>query len=986
MKTSMITLLLLCMTCILSAQNLLPPIGGKWNVSRSADGISTFEITEHDGQPTFHVNVKVDSGYTVYNSNVAVKPGDYTFSVYASGESKEGLNTYIYSFDKAGKASLIMQSRTPAGVIDEPMLLHEQFTVPEDSVRQRVSVGVSGNGNGFFQRPSLIAGRQPKPQSNAAEQEIPAVLSGWIAEWIYLKDDPGVPRVDFSKTFTLAAEPTSAFVQLTADNGYDLLVNGKSVGSDVDWRNVELYDIAKYLRKGENTMEVHVMNHDDIGGLLLQGQIVDSGGKSTEIISDRSWKISLPDGKPAEMTVHGKVPVSPWGKLPFHRTMPPKVLNLDIVESTTEIVAGDVLHYVFKVSDELLRKKSLKLSMRFIDAEGRATPLSAFSEFVRIVPEYKRLYVELATSPYAMPGSYRAEIHGGGFVIPVGTVWIRPSSADNIVRGKFPKPTWNNYAYGDDRNATPLITYSLYSSVEESHYRSWAETGGHFYETNLPAGYWTNKNIFSSTDCEHTLLKILENAPKANIVLKFRLDTPGWWVAAHPNDVYVSNKGRRVLQSFCSEAWRKDAIEAVARTVRELSVRPVGNAITGVLLMGFRGGEFQLWGEDTGEYDCSPVAKKAFADYLKSKGIDKSITLPHPALEFPLDDVDADGASVRDLYFRFVAERQADNLAFFIKEFRRRFGDRYAIGMYFGYGLEYAGGNTRMLLAGHLALERLLAETPPDFLSCPLSYSLRPFNRSHAFMFPVDSARLHNVMPIGENDVRNFLTPETADSSGMTIFSLADSIADNRRIRLFEAAHGAIVRYLALHPTVDWYFDHSLVRSIRQDNEFIKPLTANSIGDNVQVALVVNYLEWTRGWRIPEETFKTFAGNARDTLMRTGRAVSFVTCDDYITNVREWQNALIPVPGLLTDSQRTALEAAHGKLPPINLDDGALVLLNGKWSVLGAKASAMDIWKTFATKEALAAGFDTIWYVGGNFKFSWNGKRLSQHQDPKPMP
>ena len=823
-----------------------------------------------------------------------------------------------------------------------------------------------------------------RPQGTSTTSEPPAVLSGWIAEWIYLKDDPGASRVDFSKTLVLKGEPTSAFLQITADNAYDLIVNGKKVGSDVNWQDAELYDIAKFLLKGENTLEVHVINHDGIGGLLLQGQIVDSSGAGTEILSDKSWRISLPDGKPAEITVHGKVPMPPWGDLPFHRVMPPKVLNLEVLESTTDIVAGDVIHYVFKASDEIFLKNSPKLTIRFADAEGRETPLSAFSEFVRIVPEYKRIYVELATSPYAMPGSYRVKIHGDDFVIPAQTVIIRPSST-TITHKKFPKPSWENYHLCDNGATYPLITYSLYSSIDEKHYRSWAQTGGHLYEANLPASYWNDSNMFSSSDCEHTLLKILENDPDASIVLKFRLDTPGWWVKAHPDDIFVSNKGRCALQSFCSHAWRKDAIEAVSRTLRELSVRPVGNAITGVLLMGFRGGEFQHWGEDTGEYDCSPVAKKAFADYLKSEGIEKEITLPHPALEFPLVKTDAEDALVRDLFFRFVAERQADNLAFFINEFRRRFHDRYAIGFYFGYGLEYAGSNTRMLLAGHLGLEPLLQQAPPDFLSSPLSYSLRPFNRSHAFMFPVESARLHNVMPIGENDIRNFLTPYTADTSGTTIFSLADSIADNRRIRLFEAAHGAIVRYLALHPTVDWYFDHSLVRSIRQDNEFVKPLVASPIGDNNQVVLVANYIEWTRGWRIPDKTFRTFAGDARDTLMRTGRDVSFVTFDDYINNVREWRNAMIPVPGLLTDAQRSALEEAHGKLPPMKLNDGALILRDGKWSVLGANATAKDIWKAFATNEALSAGFDTVWYIGGNFKFSWDGKRLYKHQYPIPM-
>ncbi|MBP5299842.1 MAG: hypothetical protein J6Y80_00425, partial [Victivallales bacterium] len=251
---------------------------------------------------------------------------------------------------------------------------------------------------------------------------------------------------------------------------------------------------------------------------------------------------------------------------------------------------------------------------------------------------------------------------------------------------------------------------------------------------------------------------------------------------------------------------------------------------------------------------------------------------------------------------------------------------------------------------------------------------------SHAFMYPVDSARIHSALPIGENDIRNYRNPELADSSGQTILSLADSIADNRRIRVFEAAHGALVRYLALHPNVDWYFDQPMVRSIREDNELVMGLKANPPdgGNDEQVVLVANYLEWTRGWRLPDKSFQTFAGNARDTLMHTGRSVAFVTMTDYLPRVANWKNAVIPLPGLLTDSQRVALETAYGKLPSIRLDDGALLLRDGQWSVLPATATAEDIWNALATPEARAAGFNTIWYIGANFKFTWDGKRLEK--------
>ncbi len=967
---------------LLAQENLLQPVGNAWEVGRNAENGAHFKVVEHDGQPAFHINHTAAEGYTMYRDFPKAAPGEYTFLCEAVGDTKTGLYAEVYSFDANEKPSMLMACRSPAGAIAEPTVLYSTLKVPEGSAYLRVGVGLAGQGEGVFWNPRLFKGNVPKPDGETALLPIQA---GWIAKWIYLKDDPGVSRVDFKKTVTLAAEPVSAKVQLTADNGYEFLVNGKFVGADVDWRNTEVFDLKGVLHAGENTLEVHVLNYDDLGGLLLQGQIVDADGTSTEIVSDESWTISLPDGKPATLTVHGQPPVTPWGAVQFHQIVPPKTLALKPLEKVTEVTAGEVVKFVFPLPDALAAKKEPKLALRFTDTEGRETPLSAFNETIRLVPEQKRFYIELATSAYAMAGTYRCEIVGQGFVIPCGEVTIHAVAVPQTAGALLPRPSNSNIL--ETKNFTQsLFTFSNYTVGGEEHYRSWTGTGGHLYEAHIISSHWNSRNRFDTTEAEAVLLRILENDPCASVVLKFRLDVPGWWANLHPDDLFRSSTGRAAQQSFCSDAWRRDAIDAVCATVDELAARPVGRALSGVLLMAFRGGEFQLWGEDVGEYDCSPVAKAAFAEWLSARG-EAPVTLPHDALAWPLKETDAEGARVRDLFFRFVAERQADNLAFFVREFRRRYGgkhryeQRYRIGMYYGYGLEYAGGNNRMLLAGHLGLERLLAEAAPDMLSCPLSYGLRLASRSHAFMFPVDSARLHGALPIGENDVRNYRNPELADSSGRTILSLADSIADNRRIRLFEAAHGALVRYLALHPNVNWFYDPPMVRAIRQDDALVRPLVAISPdgGDDAQVALVANYLEWTRGWRLPEGLFRTFAGEARDTLMRTGRPVAFVTMADFLSRARRWRNALIPLPGLLTEEQRAALEEAHGALPPsLRLDDGALCLRDGRWTILPATATARDIWRTFATDEALAAGFGTVWYIGQNFRYTWDGKELTK--------
>ena len=53
-------------------------------------------------------------------------------------------------------------------------------------------------------------------------------------------------------------------------------------------------------------------------------------------------------------------------------------------------------------------------------------------------------------------------------------------------------------------------------------------------------------------------------------------------------------------------------------------------------------------------------------------------------------------------------------------------------------------------------------------------------------------------------------------------------------------------------------------------------------GDD-QIAMAVNFLEFTRAWRFPEAQVGKFAGYSRDFLMRTGHGVDFVTLRDFIT-------------------------------------------------------------------------------------------------------
>ena len=47
-------------------------------------------------------------------------------------------------------------------------------------------------------------------------------------------------------------------------------------------------------------------------------------------------------------------------------------------------------------------------------------------------------------------------------------------------------------------------------------------------------------------------------------------------------------------------------------------------------------------------------------------------------------------------FFRFTAERHAENLVYMTSELRKQFGSRYTIGVYFGYGMEHSSNLRRM--------------------------------------------------------------------------------------------------------------------------------------------------------------------------------------------------------------------------------------------------------------------------------------------------
>jgi lysophospholipase L1-like esterase len=144
--------------------------------------------------------------------------------------------------------------------------------------------------------------------------------------------------VYFRRTFNVDA-PSKGLIEITADNRYDLFVNGRHVGASDAWQTRTKYDIGPLLVPGRNLIAVRGTNDaQDPAGLVAKINIEQKEKPAIEIVTDSEWifttrqfgnwaRTDFDDSKwePAVVLgVYGKT--QPWG--PAGSVQTPKELAL----------------------------------------------------------------------------------------------------------------------------------------------------------------------------------------------------------------------------------------------------------------------------------------------------------------------------------------------------------------------------------------------------------------------------------------------------------------------------------------------------------------------------------------------------------------------------------------------------------------------------------------------------------------------------------
>ncbi|MDZ7617954.1 MAG: hypothetical protein U1E05_13195, partial [Patescibacteria group bacterium] len=178
----------------------------------------------------------------------------------------------------------------------------------------------------------LAAGLGATPQSGAMGAE-PALPPIERASWIW--GDIEADVCEFRILLTLEKAPAAASLLITADNGYELYVNGSLVGFDIGtgsdvWASVERWDIKSRLTQGENVLGIRGICLGGLRGVIAAVRVEMDGAEPLELVTDPAWRVAS-EGEPDEYslagfreteawsaaTALGPMGMTPWGSLKY---------------------------------------------------------------------------------------------------------------------------------------------------------------------------------------------------------------------------------------------------------------------------------------------------------------------------------------------------------------------------------------------------------------------------------------------------------------------------------------------------------------------------------------------------------------------------------------------------------------------------------------------------------------------------------------------
>ncbi|MCU0982152.1 MAG: hypothetical protein MUF25_23605, partial [Pirellulaceae bacterium] len=186
-------------------------------------------------------------------------------------------------------------------------------------------------------RPVLRAAGAAKPAVKKPIGTLPPLAK---ASWIWGAAEGDVCQL--RHVFTLDDAPTAASVLITADNNYELYINGAAVGYDAGaggdvWSSVERYDVTTRLARGRNVIGIRGTDLGGVRAVVAAVRVEVKDQPPLEFVTDASWRAAA-EAEPVDYShpeyvetpawsqanVVGAMGMAPWGALSWSAEGPPR--------------------------------------------------------------------------------------------------------------------------------------------------------------------------------------------------------------------------------------------------------------------------------------------------------------------------------------------------------------------------------------------------------------------------------------------------------------------------------------------------------------------------------------------------------------------------------------------------------------------------------------------------------------------------------------
>ena len=272
---------------------------------------------------------------------------------------------------------------------------------------------------------------------------------------------------------------------------------------------------------------------------------------------------------------------------------------------------------------------------------------------------------------------------------------------------------------------------------------------------------------------------ILKTNPKALLVPRVPMNTPKWWLEAHPDEAMQWEDGHRGMAVPASPIYQKAACERLTAFIEHMEAT-FGEHTAG----------YHPDGQNTGEWfyqdswlpllnGYSPADKAAWQRWLKTDAQVPSAAERHAATNGNFRDAVNEKRLIE--WGRFQQDAMAQCVCELAKTARAASKGRKLVLFFYGYVHELAGIQNGPATSGHFALRQVLNSPDIDVLCSPIAYFDRGLGGSSPSMTAPESVALAGKMWLNEDDTHTYIATGNPPGYLDHVSSLEDTNAELTR-------------------------------------------------------------------------------------------------------------------------------------------------------------------------------------------------------------